>query len=241
MLDDLRVLLAEVPPGAARAAYAEAVVDRNVLGKPTKKARELALRHLATLYGLDAGVPLFRALRRLWPFSEAGQPFLALLVALARDPLLRKTQEFILTREPGTQVPRSDLENQLAQNQPERFSAASLKSFAQNVNGTWTSAGFLHGRIRKVRSVPVLTPSVVVLCLFLAHLEGLSGQRLFSSSWAKLLPGGRLEWESLAATAAHQGVLVFLNAGGVKEVRFPDFLTAEEERIRQEAAHVVQA
>lgn len=241
MLDDLRVLLAEVPVSAPRSAYAEAVVERNVLGKPTKKARELALRHLATLYGLDTGAPLFRALRRLWPLSEAGQPFLALLVALARDPLLRGTQEFILAKEPGSQVPRTELETHLAKNQPERFSPASLKSFAQNVNGTWTSAGFLQGRSRKVRTVPLITPAVVALCLFLAHLEGLSGQRLFSSSWAKLLPGGPLEWESLAATAAHQGVLVFLNAGGVKEVRFPDFLTAEEERIRQEAAHVVQA
>jgi hypothetical protein len=30
-----------------------------------------------------------------------------------------------------------------------------------------------------------------------------------------------------------------MNAGGVQEVRFPDYLTPEEEVIRQEAAHVV--
>ncbi|NML45920.1 hypothetical protein HHL11_19380 [Ramlibacter sp. G-1-2-2] len=239
MVDDLTVLLAEVHPDSARAAYAEAVVERNVLGKPTRKARELALRHLSTLYGLDPRVPLFRALRRLWALGEAGQPFLALLVALARDPLLRGTQDFILAKDPGAPVLRTDLETELAKAQPERFSAASLKSFAQNVNGTWTSAGFLQGRIRKVRSSPVLTPAVVALCLFLAHLEGLSGQRLFSSSWAKLLPGSSVEWEALATTASHQGVLVFLNAAGVKEVRFPDFLTEEEETIRQEAARVV--
>jgi hypothetical protein len=239
MLEDLRVLLAEVPAGAPRSAYAEAVVERNVLGKPTKKARELALRHLSTLYGLDTSVPLFRVLRRLWPLSEAGQPFLALLVALARDPLLRGTREFILGKQPGTPVVRTDLERQLAEAQPERFSAASLKSFAQNVNGTWTSAGFLRGRSRKVRSLPVVTPAVVAMCLFLGHLEGMSGQRLFSSSWTKLLPGSPVEWEGLATTASHQGVLVFLSAAGVKEVRFPEFLTSEEEAIRQEAAHVV--
>lgn len=239
MVDDLRILLAEVPADAPRADYAEAVVERNVLGKPTRKARELALRHLATLYGLDPRVPLFRVLRRLWALSEAGQPFLALLVALARDPLLRGTQDFILGKPPGAPVLRTDLEQQLAESQPGRFSAASLKSFAQNVNGTWTSAGFLHGRTRKVRSIPVATPAVVAMCLFLAHLEGMSGQRLFSSSWAKLLPGNPVEWEALATSASHQGVLVFLNAGGVKEVRFPDFLTAEEEAVRKEVSHVV--
>ena len=239
MVDDLKVLLVEVSPGAPRAEYADAVVERNILGKPTRKARELALRHLTTLYGLDPRVALFRALRRLWTVSEGGQSFLALLVALARDPLLRGTQAFILGKEPGTVVLRKDLEQELARANPERFSAASLKSFAQNVNGTWTSAGFLHGRNRKVRSVAVVTPAVLAMCLFFAHLEGLSGQRLFSSSWTKLLPGTLVEWEALASTAAHKGVLVFLNAAGVKEVRFPGFLSPEEEAIRQEAAHVV--
>lgn len=238
MLDDLRALLAAVPSAALRADYAKAVVEQNILGKPTKKARELAFRHLATLYGLDPGVPVFRALRRLWPLSEAGQPLLSLFVALARDPLLRSTQDFVLAKEQGATILRTDLEGHLASNQPHRFSPASLKSFAQNVNGTWMAAGFLSGRVRKTRSSPVVTPAVVALCLFLGFLEGLSGQRLFSSHWMKLLPGNALELESIAGAAARQDVLVFLNAGGVKEVRFPGYLTADEEQVRQEVSRV---
>lgn len=239
MLDDLRLLFAAVPANAPRFAYAEAVVGANVLGKPTKKARELALKHLSTLYALDPGVAVFRALRRLWRLSESGHPLLALLVALARDPLLRGTQAFILAKEQGSLVLRAELEDRLALEQPERFSAASLKSFAQNVNGTWTSAGFLKGRIRKVRSQPAVTPAVITLALFLGFLEGLSGQRLFSSNWMKLLPGNQLEFESLVGVAAQQDALVFLNAGGVKEVRFPGYLTPAEEQIRQEASLVI--
>jgi len=239
MLDDLRALFAKVPRGAARVSYREAVVVENILGKPTKNSRELAFRHLATLYALDPAVPIFRALRRLWTADEAGQPLLALLAALARDPLLRSTQDFVLSKEQGAAVLRTDLEDWLASDMPQRFSSASLKSFAQNVNGSWTAAGFLSGRIRKTRSSPAVTPAVVALCLFLGFLEGLSGQRLFSSSWMKLLPGSPLEWESLAGTAAQQDILVFLNAGGVKEVRFPGYLTPEEEQIRQEASRVV--
>jgi len=239
MLDDLRVVFAAVPADASRGTYAETIVGRNVLGKPTRKARELALRHLATLYGLDPNVAVFRALRRLWPVNEAGQPLLALLVALARDPLLRSTQNFILAKEQGSLVGRTELEERLAQEQPDRFSPASLKSFAQNVNGTWTSAGYLQGRSRKMRRQPVLTSAVVTLCLFLGFLEGLSGLRLFSSSWMKLLPGTLPEWEALAGAAAQQDMLVFLNAGGVKEVRFPGYLTLEEEQIRLEASRVV--
>lgn len=239
MLDDLRLLLAHTPAQATRADYASAVVDGNVLGKPTRKARELALRHMATLYALDLGNPIFRALRRLWPVNDAAQPLLALAAALARDPLLRGTQSFILGQAAGAAVPREAIEIFLDSTHTDRFSPASLKSFAQNVAGTWTAAGFLHGRVRKTRVLVQPHPESVTLLLFLGYLEGRTGQRLFSSGWMSLLSSSPDELEALASSASHRSLMVFMNAGGVKEVRFPGYLTAEEERIRQEVSHVV--
>ncbi len=55
MLDDLRVLLKHVPSGSERAVYADAVIQGNVLGKPTRKTRELAWKYLLTLYSFEAG------------------------------------------------------------------------------------------------------------------------------------------------------------------------------------------
>lgn len=239
MLDDLRLLLAHTAADAERADYVSAVVDANVLGKATRKGRELALRHLATLYMLDAANPIFRSLRRLWPLNEAAQPLLALGVALARDPLLRGSQAFILSLAPGVTVPRDAVEAHLSAAHPERFSPASLKSFAQNVAGTWTAAGHLHGRVRKTRAPVQAHPESITLLLFLGYLEGRTGQRLFSSDWMNLIDGSPDELEALANSASHRGMLVFMNAGGVKEVRFPGYLTPEEERIRQEVSHVV--
>ena len=77
--------------------------------------------------------------------DDAARPVLALLVALARDPLLRSTQEFVRAKHMGDAVLRDDLVALLAANHRDRFSPASLISFAQNVNGTWTQAGFLAG------------------------------------------------------------------------------------------------
>lgn len=239
MLDDLRLLLAQTPAQATRADYISAVVDVNILGKPTRKARELALRHMATLYALDLANPIFRALRRLWSLDESAQPLLALAVALARDPLLHGTQAFILRQDAGATVQREAIESHLNDTYPDRFSSASLKSFAQNVSGTWTSAGFLKGRIRKLRAVIRPHPESVTMLLFLGYLEGRTGQRLFSSEWTNLVGGSPEELEALANSAAHRGLLVFMNAGGVKEVRFPGYLTTEEERIRLEVSHVV--
>jgi hypothetical protein len=70
-------------------------------------------------------------------------------------------------------------------------------------------------------------------------LEGRTGQRLFTSDWLNLLGCSLDQLESLARVASHRGLLVFMNAGGVKEVRFPNYLTPEEERIREELSHVI--
>lgn len=239
MFDDIAVLLSHVPVSAEYQTYSNEVQVQNTLGKPTKKARELAFRHMSSLYALSPDVPVFRAFRRLWATDEAARPVLALTIAMARDPLLLGTQDFILGKQLGEVVSRESLETLLASQNIDRFSSASLKSFAQNVNGSWTSAGFLSGRSRKTRSEPVVTPANAAFCLFLGYLEGASGQRLFTTRWMRLLGQSQDRLEELATIAYHRGLLVFMNAGGVKEVRFPDYLTPEEERIRQEISHVV--
>lgn len=238
MLDDITKLLSCLPEDATKADYASAVIDFNCLGKPTKKARELAFRHLAGLYGLDQNLPLFRVFRRFWSHDVDARPVLALSVALARDPLLRMTQDFIVSRPPGCAVTREEVEQLLRAACPDRFSPASLEAFAQRINGTWTQAGFLTGKVDKRRAVPVVRYTNVAFSLFLGYLEGLSGDRLLSSRWVNLLCLTPDKVIDLATSASHHGLLVFLHAGGVTEVRFPGYLTEQEEQWRQEGSHV---
>jgi hypothetical protein len=237
MFADVVALFDRVPVFAATDEYERAVVLDNCLAKPSKKARQLAFRHLLALYGLNNDYAIFRALRRLW-IDAAARPVLALTISLARDPLLRATQSLIEHKKPGERLPRDEMEEALDVAHPNRFSAASLRSFAQNVNGTWTDAGFLVGSARKTRATPMITPANMSFALFLAYLEGRSGQRLFSSHWVRLLNQRPDEQEALAESASHRGLLVFLHAGGVKEVRFPGYLTPEEQRLRDELANV---
>src|SRR3546814_18819215 len=131
VLADVRVLLAYISVKATRDDYTTAIVEDNGMGKPTLKSRELALRHLGVLYGLDLTNPLFRALRRLWSRNEAAQPMLALAVALARDPLLRSTQSFVLKQPHGVSVPRESFESLFTTTFPDRFSPASLRSTSE--------------------------------------------------------------------------------------------------------------
>lgn len=239
MLRDIEALFEHLPKEATRADYAHAVKDLNALGKPTKSARTLAFRHLCDLYGLTPDFVLFRALRRFWEIAPECRPILALSTAMARDPLLRASAPLMLDKKPGEVVLREEVEEVLSKAFPDRFSAASLQSFAQNIGGTWTQAGYLQGRMRKTRSQPIIEPAAVAFCLFLGFLEGLSGQRLFVTKWMKLLDKPQDTLEELTVTASHRGWLRFLRAGDVKELSFPGFLTPEEERIRQGAMHVL--
>ena len=170
----------------------------------------------------------------LWPLAEQAQPVLALQLALIRDPLLRLSQEFITEKPLGDQVVREDVEELLKAPDPERFSPASLKSFAQNINGSWTQAGFLEGRSRKTRVAPTLAFPNVVFALFLAYLEGATGERLFQSPWCALLGASEHQLTEHAIAAAQRGIIDFKQSGGITEVRFNDFLTIEEEQWRYE-------
>lgn len=234
MLAELVVLFQMTPPDASREQYQADTCDHNLLNKPTTKARNLTYRHLLDLYGLSPEIPLFRVFRKLWPLEASGHPLLALQMALARDPLLRLSQDYIVGKPIGEAMTRPEVEDLLSGPDPDRFSSASLKSFAQNINGSWTQAGVLKGKNRKVRVRPEVAYTNLVFALFQAYLEGVTGERLFQSRWAALLGRGQDQLAELAVIAAQRGIIDYRQSGGVTEVRFPGFLTPEEEQWRHE-------
>ncbi len=96
MFSEISILLNSLPCDAGRSDYLAAITESNALDKPTAATRKLTAQRLTELYTLDPVIPLFRVLLRFWRDDVTGRPLLALLCALARDPLLRATAE------PGT-------------------------------------------------------------------------------------------------------------------------------------------
>jgi len=153
MLDELEVLLSYLDnSGADKTDYLKAIDDENCLGKRTQANRKLTYRHLENLYTLEPSVAIFRSLLYFWQRDPQGHPFLALLCGYCRDALLRLTTPFIMSFSEGTVVDREMLEQFIDHQQPGRFSPATLKSTAQNINSSWTQAGHLTGRVRKSRT-----------------------------------------------------------------------------------------
>ena len=83
MLAELTRVLDRVPVVAPRQSYLDAIVEDNLLGKPTHSGAEKTAKRLTELFALDPGCPLFRLLRFYWSEGAEGRPMLAFLLACA--------------------------------------------------------------------------------------------------------------------------------------------------------------
>src|SRR5699024_9148804 len=107
MLKELTQLLQAVPSDADKDEYKSAIVNENVLLKPSAGTRSKTYAFLRDRFALDPEVPIFRVLRLFWDRDEAGQPLMALLVGMFRDPVLQATLPLILEAEPDQEMSSS--------------------------------------------------------------------------------------------------------------------------------------
>jgi len=229
MLEDIQLLLKCVSnPDSSKTDYLKAIKEDNCLEKRSVKTRALTSRHLLYLYTLDPSISLFRVLRYFWERDIEGQPLLALLCSYSRDSLLRMSAPFILQYTEGEIVTREALEEYIAKKEPGRFSKATLKSTAQNLNSTWTKSGHLVGKAKKIRSRAVATPGSVAYALFLGYLESARGEALFTTEYTCLLECSMARCIELAEVASRRGWIIFKRIGKVMEVQFPNLLTEQE-------------
>jgi hypothetical protein len=226
MLDELRLLLASCPPTTGSDGYRTAIVDDNVLLKKTGVTREKSLRHLRELYGLDPSVPMFRALRDLWDQDTQGQPLLALLCAIARDPSLRATTQVILNAPESTIVTSEMMAKAVEEHHPRRLMASTLATISRNTASSWTQSGHLVGRTGKVRAMVQSHPIVLAYALLLGHFCDVRGEALFHTLWTKVLDTPIHRLQEQAILASQQGWLEYRQSGAVTEITF-DYLLRE--------------
>ncbi len=234
MLDEIQALLAIVSNvQASQSDYLHAIDEENCLAKRSGKTRLLTYRHLVELYGLDPDLALFRALVFFWNRDLLAQPQLAILCAYARDSLLRATAPLVLNLAQGTLLSREKMEDFIDVLEPDRFSPATLKSTAQNINSSWTKSGHLKGRARKIRVPVAATVGGLSYALFLGYLSGLRGEFLLSSEYIKLLDCPFEKAIELAEEASRKGWIVFKRVANVVEVLFPNLINQKEMELLQ--------
>ena len=228
MLDELSHLLDAVAGDAVRADYAHAVMAHNCLGKRTGATRKLSLQRLTELYALDPQVILFRVLRDLWVRNETSRPLLALLLALARDPLLRATATAVVRTPYGNEFARQSMKDALTDEVGDRLNEATLDKVVRNASSSWTQAGHFRGRGRKTRQRVEATPAATTFALLLGFAVGRRGRLLFETPWTAVLDTSPDDLVDVAVDAKRLGLLDLKQSGSMIDVSFPALITDKE-------------
>jgi hypothetical protein len=231
MLSQVSDLLESTDRAAGRDDYSVAILEGNVLHKRTSAGRIQARQRLIELYGLDPEISLFRVFRGFWDSAGEARPQLAMLLALARDPLLRATAPPILELPIGSELSRQTVTNAVLAATEGRLNASIVDKVARNASSSWTQSGHLEGRARKFRREVDPSPIGVAFALVLGYLLGVRGRPLFETEWMAIFDGSFEKKLEAAAEAKRSRRLDLRYGGEVVEVSFPGLLTAEEEEV----------
>jgi hypothetical protein len=194
------------------------VLEANVLGKSTGSARRLALQRLRALHGLGLNGPVSGTMRKLWDREPAGRPLMALLNALARDPLLRASADVVLPALRGAEVRWPVIAAHFDMLYPGRFSPKMAKSLSQNCASTWTQSGHLRGKVSKRRALATATPASGAFAALIATVAGFGGPALLGSPWMAALDLPPDQLLALLRQAAAMGLARVRSAGDVVEI-----------------------
>lgn len=217
MLAELTLFLEAARTGDAAVAY-RSVLEDNLLGKASDAARRSSLANLIKLYGISNPPRIAKAMAVIWEMSPPSRPLLALLCALARDPLLRDSWMSIARAQPGDLVRWPQIAEEIGRIHRDRFSPAMLKTLSQNCASTWTQSGHITGKLKKVRQRAVPTPEAAAFAVFLARQAGFGGPALVDSPWLQVLDVPQEGRMSLLRRAQGRGLVRLREAGVVLEV-----------------------
>lgn len=224
MLRELSTLLAVMPQDASKNDYRAAIVEENLLLKPSASTRAKTYSYLRDRFALDPDVPIFNVLRLFWERDLPGQPLMTLQVAAFRDPVLRSTVPAMIEREPDQAFASREFSQIIDAAFPGKLKEKTLKSTGENTTSTYKQSGHLRGHSLCVRQRVSATPGSTTIALLLASLSERSGQALLASEWVQLLdaPGESLLFE--ARVAASRGWLEYRHAGDVLDITFHQLL-----------------
>ncbi len=217
MLTELEAVLAAAPAATDRAAYAAAIIEGNCLEKPTASTRRLSNQRLGELYALDPFVVIFRVLRGLWDVDPKARPLLAMLAALARDPLLMASAAPVLSQPAGIEIQRAPIREAFRKLIGERMNDDTLDKVVRNVSSSWTQTGHLTGRTFKHRQRVSAPPTAVAFALWLGNAAGFRGDEMLTTGWIAALDCTATSARTLAVDAKRIGLIDLRTAGDVVE------------------------
>lgn len=218
MFEEIQQVIAVSPSEANRLDYARSVIEGNCLVKPTVATRRLSNQRLGELYGLDPSIPMFRVFLKLWNLDTEARRLLAMLISIARDPLLAATAPSIVLLPINTEFQRSPMKTALQALVGERLNDSTLDKVCRNAASSWSQSGHLEGRTFKKRRSINATPTAVAFAIYLSHAAGFRGAQIFSSAWMQVLDCDPSRARYLTLEAKRIGLLDLRMSGDIVEL-----------------------
>lgn len=223
MLEEISRCLDLLPPDTERSAYQSAIVERNILGKATEATRKESFRRLRELYGLDPALPVFRIYRTLDRLDARSRPLLSLLIANARDPLLRATVPVIVGASETEMLGAAQFDEVLERAFPGHLKPKIRAATARHIASSWEQSGHLSGKSTKTRSRVEATSIALTYALALGSLQDIHGEDLFGTIWCQMLDLNAARARTLATRAHGEGFISLRTAGNICEISYPLF------------------
>ena len=200
-------------------------LKQNSISRATQSGITKTSRYLKSLYDLDASQPQFMAFKHFWSIAhERDKPLLALIYAIGNDYQLKNSIPVINNTEIGKKVTVESIESNIENLYPQKYSANTKRSMAQNIASSWKQAGFITGKVKNIRTQPELNYLVLTFAIFMAYLNGLRGDFILTSDWVKALTLDERTIRSLAIEAAKRDLLQYQYAGNVTSITFKNLL-----------------
>lgn len=204
-------------------------LNQNVINKKTNSGIKETSHRLKTLYSFDLQHPAFKVLKYFWPIVEDyDKPIIALLYAIGNDYLLAESIPVVVSTKPGDKVMVEKMEENIELYYPKRYSENTRKSMAQNLASSWKQAGFITGKIKNIRTQPVICYKVVAFAFFMAFLNSLRGDFILTSNWVKALSLSDQIVRELAVEAAKMDLLQYQYAGNITSISFNNLINKLE-------------
>lgn len=204
--------------------FLEALGD-NITAKKSNSGVEKTASYLKQLYGFDNNEHTFVAFKYFWKNSESSeQPLIAFLYAVNKDYLLSESIEVIQGTASGEKAAIESFENVIEKYHPQRYSANTLKSVAQNIASSWKQAGFILGKVKNIRIQPDITYRIATFAFLLAYLSGDRGEYIWNNRCVNALCLPESKLRELAIEGAKNDLMQYQHAGSVTAISFTALL-----------------
>jgi len=196
-------------------------LNQNVINKKSQSGIEKTTEYLKRLYSFDINYPPFKAFKYFWQISdEKDKPLIALLYAIGHDYLLAESISIIFGTKLGEKVTIEKLEANIESHHPNKYSANTRKSMAQNIASSWKQAGFIEGKVKNIRTQPEINYFVGCFAFLLAWLKGDRGDIIWNSIGVTALCLSEGKLRNLAIECAKRDLMQYQYSGSVTAISF---------------------